>query len=231
MSLDREVKEAFLRLLREDAEFKDEIRKLIAPDLATREDLEKILLEIKQLREDFNRMEAEIKQLREDFNRMEAEIKQLREDFQAEIKQLREDFTRMDLRMTEGFQRLDNRISALGDRWGRHNEKTVLKALKEFFEDRFNVKVETWYAFDEKGIVHGHPSDVEVDIVIYNDEHWLIEYTSRAKRSDVSELLRISQFYEEKVGIKPARLYIVSPFVDEDAMKLAGMLGIHVITY
>ena len=243
MPADIELKEAFLRLLHEDPEFKDELRKLLIPEVATKDDLKDILQEIKRLREDF---QAEIKQLREDFNRMEAEIKQLREDFQAEIKQLREDFQaeikqlredfqaeikQLHTEMNQKFQIVENRIASLGGRWGRETEKTIIKALREFFEKRFNVKIKTWYSVDNSGMVYGHPSSIEVDIVISNGEHWLIEYTARVKRSDVGELYRIAKLYEEKEGVKPSRLYIVSPFVDEDAMHLAGMMGIHIITY
>ncbi len=246
------LKEELLRLLREDDDLKREIKQLLAPEVASKNDLQAVLQEIKQLREDFILMNAEIKQLREDFNRIDAEIKQLREDFQAEIKQLREDFNRIDAeikQLREDFNRMNaeikqlredfqaeirqlrNMISALGARWGRDNERTILNAFREFFEDRFNVKVKNWVTLDEKGTVFGHPAEVEVDIVIHDGEHWLLECKSRARRADVAELARIATLYEEKEGVKPSKLYIVAPFVDPEAYKLATMLKVDIISY
>ncbi len=86
-------------------------------------------------------------------------------------------------------------------------------------------------AYDEKGIVYHHPSEVKVDVVISNGEHWLIECKSRVRRSDVAELMRIAEVYEEKEGVKPSRLYMISPFVDDDAQKLAALKGVLILTY
>ncbi len=35
---------------------------------------------------------------------------------------------------------------------------------------------------DDDGLVYGHPSDVEVDVVVRNDTHILVEVKSRVSR-------------------------------------------------
>ena len=75
----------------------------------------------------------------------------------------------------------------------------------------------------------GRPSVIEVDMVVKDREHILIEIKSSVSRADVFELWRIGQLYERVRGIKP-RLAIVSPFVREDAKKVAKELGIEVYT-
>ena len=75
----------------------------------------------------------------------------------------------------------------------------------------------------------GHPCPVEVDVVIRDREHILIEVKSSVSRADVFELWRVGQLYERVKGVKP-RLAIISPFVREEAEKVARELGIEVFT-
>ena len=66
-------------------------------------------------------------------------------------------------------------------------------------------------------------------MLITDREHILIEIRSSVSRADVFELWRIGQFYERVRGVRP-RLAIVSPFVREEAKKVAKELGIEVYT-
>jgi len=96
-------------------------------------------------------------------------------------------------------------------------------------ERYFGGRVERWTHYDEEGLVFGFPSPVEVDIVVSDEEHILVEIKSSVSRADVYELWKVGQLYERIRGVKP-RLAIVSPFVREEAKKLAKELGINVYT-
>ena len=78
-----------------------------------------------------------------------------------------------------------------------------------------------------RGIVYGHPSEVEVDVLVRDKEHILIEVKSRVSKGDVAELSRIGRLYELKEGVKP-RLLIIGGFVDEKALDLARNLKVEV---
>ena len=78
-------------------------------------------------------------------------------------------------------------------------------------------------------VSQGFPSLVEVDMVISDKEHILVEIKSSVSRADVYELWKVGQLYERIRGVKP-RLAIVSPFVREETKKLAKELGIDVYT-
>ena len=206
------LKREIIRLLKEDEDFRVMLIGTLASAFATREETNAILQEIKNLRIDFNKR---MEEMREDFNRrMEA--------FERRMEEMREDFNRrMDV--------FDTKLSALGARWGLINEASVREALRGILEKFFRAKVERWEVYDEKGVVYGHPSIIDVDVLIRDTEHILIEIKSHVRKGDIAELLRISQLYQEKTGVTP-RLVIVSPYVDEKARELAKIKNIIVYT-
>ncbi len=127
--------------------------------------------------------------------------------------------------MNKGFERVHRRITALGARWGLENERAFRAGLKGILEQRFGAVVTQWRHYDEKGFVFGVPTWVEVDVLVHNGEHLLVEVKAHVSRGDISEFHRLGQFYEQVTGIKP-RLIIVSPFVDERAADLAKLWDI-----
>jgi len=206
------LKREIIRLLKEDEDFRIMLIGTLASAFATREETNAILREIRNLRTDFNKR---MEEMREDFNRrMEA--------FERRMEEMREDFNRR-------MEMFDTKLSALGARWGLINEASVRQALKGILERFFKAKVERWEVYDEKGLVYGHPSMIDVDVLIRDSEHILIEIKSHVRKGDVAELLRISQLYQEKTGVTP-RLVIVSPYVDEKAKELAKIKNITVYT-
>ena len=190
------LKEEFIELLQTDKEFRTKVHTLLQETFSTKDDIQIVLLQIKQLREDFQN-----------------EMKQQHDQFQNEMKQQRVDMFAL-------FERVDLKLGALGARWGILSEQATRNGLKEIFKRKMNVEVSNWSTYDEKGIVFGVPSRVEIDIVIKNTEHWLVEYKASVQRSDVAELVRKGTLYQEKEKITPI-LYIISPFVDPHTKNLA----------
>ena len=224
------LKREIIRLLKEDEDFRIMLIGTLASAFATREETNAILREIRNLRTDFNKR---MEEMREDFNRrmeaFERRMEEMREDFnrrmeafERRMEEMREDFNRR-------MEMFDTKLSALGARWGLINEASVRQALKGILERFFKAKVERWEVYDEKGLVYGHPSMIDVDVLIRDSEHILIEIKSHVRKGDVAELLRISQLYQEKTGVTP-RLVIVSPYVDEKAKELAKIKNITIYT-
>ena len=215
------LKSEILRLLREDEEFRYAVAGLIG--------LEEILKRL-------DRHEAELVKLREDMNRLREDMNRLREDmnrgfkrYDEELIRLREDMNKLREDMNEGFQLLRRHIDALGARWGLLAEKSFRAGMVGVVERYFGGRVERWTHYDEEGFVFGFPSLVEVDMVISDKEHILVEIKSSVSRADVYEFWRVGQLYERIRGVKP-RLAIISPFIREEAKKLAKELGIDVYT-
>ena len=87
------------------------------------------------------------------------------------------------------------------------------------------AKVTRETRYDEKGIVYGHPSVVEVDLIVKDKEHILVEVKSRISRGDVAEIYRIGKLYEEVHGINP-KLPIIGGFIDSRAWNTARKLEV-----
>ncbi|MEM4531710.1 MAG: DUF3782 domain-containing protein [Thermofilaceae archaeon] len=190
------------------------------------EEFAKVWAELAKLREDmlegFRRHDEELAKLRQDmlegFKRHDEELAKL----WSEVSKLREDFNR-------GFAALNRRLDALGARWGVMAESAFREGLRALLED-LGIRVEKWSAFDEKGRVYGYESVVELDVAVKDGELILVEVASHVKQSDVSTFKRKAEFYAEKTGRKPDKLIIVSPYVDESALRAAKQLSIEVYT-
>jgi hypothetical protein len=210
---------------------------------ALRENQNKIWEEIRALRENQNKIWEEIRTIKEDIrklwenqNRMWEEIRALRENqnkIWEEIKSLRENQYKLweEVRiLREDFSKLIKRIDALGSRWGILAESAFRNALKGLLEKSFNIRIERWINYDDEGFVYGHPSVVEIDIALRDQELILIEVFSHAKTADISLFNRKAIFYEKKVGKKPSRLIFVTPYAENDAIDLANKLRIELYT-
>ena len=147
------------------------------------------------------------------------------------LKEVLERLEKVEKRIEEHSKRIEDLskvIAAIGARWGVLSESAFREGMRRIVQDILGVaKVDKWVYFDSEGFVFGRPSVVEVDLVIKDGEHMLIEVKSSVSRGDVLELVRIGELYEKVTGVKP-RLMIVSPFVDEKARQLASEFGIAV---
>jgi hypothetical protein len=100
--------------------------------------------------------------------------------------------------------------------------------MKYVVEEIFGVaRVSKWRWLDQEGLVYRHPAVVEVDVLVRDKEHVLLEVKSRVSTGDVLELYRIGFLYEKVVDIKP-RLVIVGGFIDRGVHELAEKLGVEV---
>jgi len=121
-------------------------------------------------------------------------------------------FNQLVLEMREGFARVDRTISALGARWGLMSERAYRNGIRELLHSKLGWKVEQWEVMDKEAVVYGKPSIVEVDLLIKDDVHTLIEI-----------------LYEKISKIKP-ELLIITPFCDEKARIFAKENNVKIIT-
>jgi len=215
-----ELKRRLLSLLREDEEFRYAVAGLLG--------LDTILLELKALREDFNEhVKLEEKRWEENEKRWEEAYRRF-ERIEEELKALRLDFNRLYEQVNRRLDSFERKLIALGARWGVESEEAFREAMKGILERILGTAmVERWTYFDSEGEVFGHPAQVEVDLLIRDGVHVLVEVKASVSDADVAKLWRVGRLYEKATGVKP-RLVIVSPFVDERAIKLAGELGVEV---
>ena len=157
------------------------------------------------------------------------EILKRLDQHQQQLIKLRQDLNKLREDMIEGFKLVERHISALGARWGLLSEEAFREGLKGVLED-LGLKVEKWTTFDHEGKVHGYPSEVEVDVVVKDGKLMIIEVSSHIRASDIYQLKRKAELYQEKTGRKPDKLMAITPYADKKAVEAAEKLGVEVYT-
>jgi len=245
--LSEEEKESILKTIEADRKFRHALMGLLGytevlERFARLEERQQSLEERQQrLEERQQRLEERFSQLEERFARLEERQQRLEERFA----QLEERFARLEerqQRLEERFAQLEERflriesallefkktVAAIAHRFGVMTEESFREAMKYVVEEVLGTaKVERWVYRDSEGIVYGYPSMVEIDLVVRDTEHILVEVKSRVDRSDVRELHRIGELYEKVVGVKP-RMLIIGGFVEQRAYEAAEALNVEV---
>lgn len=219
-------KEEFLRLLDEDREF----RYAVMGRLGFTELLEHFArLEERQaaLEERQAALEERQQRLEEHFARLEERFAEL-EERQQRLEERQQRLEERVARVEEELRENRRVLAVISHRFGILTEAGFREAMKYVVEETLGTaKVEKWSYRDEKGFVYGAPSDVEVDVVVRDDVHILMEVKSRVSAGDVSEIARIGELYHKVTGVKP-RLLILGGFIDFRAREVAEKLGVEV---
>jgi len=136
-----------------------------------------------------------------------------------------------DKRFESLTKKLDNTIGSLGARWGMRSEKSFRNGLQAILEESFDIKVLNINEFDDEGTVFGRPDQVELDIIIKNGILIICELKSSMSKPDMYIFERKVRFYEQRHNRKASRMIVISPMVDEKALKVAKNLNIEVYSY
>ncbi|MEQ9714288.1 MAG: DUF3782 domain-containing protein [Candidatus Asgardarchaeum sp.] len=196
-----------------------------------------------KMREDFNkqfeafsrRMDAFEKRMDMFEERMDAFERRM-DAFEEQMMKMREDFNKQFeafSRQMNAFEKVlmsvERRTTALGARWGYESESSFRNAIKGLLEEDFGVTVKKWEYYDSEGFVYWRPSTVEVDVLIKDSKHILIEIKSSISKNDVAMFLKKGELYKRVTGVEP-ELMIVSPFIDPDAEAYAKDNNIRIYT-
>ncbi len=236
------LKNKILKLLEEDREFRyammgllgfkevlDRITKLeerqqkLEERFARLEERQQVLEErLAKIEERQQRLEEKFAQLEEMFAKLEERVIRLEE----RMEKLEERVTRVE----ESLERLSRAVVTIGNRFGILAESVFREALTGILRKYFGADARRWSCMDEDGIVYGYRSLIEVDVVVKDDAHILVEVKSRADPSDVIELVRIGELYKKVTGVKP-KLAIVAGYVRKKTYEVAVKHGVEIYTY
>jgi hypothetical protein len=149
----------------------------------------------------------------------------------ATKKDLEEMATKKDLEELRRFVQI--RLDALGARWGILNEEAFREGVASILRET-GYKVERWIYMDKDGYVYGHPSTIDIGILVRNDTLILVEITSSVRRGDYIYVKRKAELYEMVESKKPAKIFIITPYIDDrnpDEIILgAREKGVEIIT-
>ncbi len=217
MALSSEERRRFLRALEEDEEF----RLAVAGLLGFRE----ILEALREVREGQARLEE---------RQMSLEERQARlEEMQARLEERQAKLEERQTRLEERFARLEEEmretrrvLAVVSHRFGVLSEAGFREDMKYVVEESLGAgRVERVRLRDEEGLVYGYPGEVEVDLLVRDGVHILVEVKSRVRAGDVAELGRVGRLYERVRGVKP-RLVLLGGFIDPGAWRAAERLGV-----
>ncbi len=219
MSLSNAEKQKFLRALEEDLEFRYAVMGLLG--------FKEILDRIVRLEERFAKLEERQQILEERFAGLEERYSKLEERF-ARLEERQQILEERFARLEEEFRENRRLVLIVAHRFGVISERAFREAMRFVVEEVLGVaKVEKWVYRDGEGYVYGYPSIIEVDVVVRDDVHVLVEVKSRVSRGDVAELYRKAVLYERIVGVKP-KMLIIGGFIDEDAWEAARKLDVEI---
>lgn len=190
-----------------------------------REETRAALREAAQIRKETEKILNELAQSRKVTEQAIQELTQARKETEQAIQELTQAQKRTDTQVAK----LDRTVHAIGARWGIQSEASFRDALSSILGDS-GFEVESYIKHDTEGRVHGHPAQVELDVVIRDGKLMLIEIKSSMSRSEVYTFERVVEFYETQENRKVDRKLIVCPFFKPGAIDVAEKLGIEVFT-
>ena len=207
-----DLKREFLRLLREDEEFRYAIMGLLG------------MVDLKSSVDNLVKAMDELKKTVEMLTNSFTELKKVIETLSDDVKKHGD----VILIMQSTLEKLTSSVTALGYRYGLFTEEAFRETIKYLVSDLLRAyTVRRWTYYDSEGVVFGHPSVIDVDVLVRDNEHILIEYKALIDRGDVAELAREGMLYERVNKVKP-KLLIVGPAIRRRALELARELGVEV---
>ncbi len=184
---------------------------------------------IQALQEQMVKLQEQVARNTERLTKLEEQVVRLWEAVKALQEQVAE-HTKAIRALQEEVKRLDNRLAALGARWGLYAEDAVREALYKVLEEYLGVgRVEKWVERDNDGFVFGVPAVVEIDVVVRDDTHYLIEVKSSLDRYDVYVFNRKCEFYARRVKPPRVKKLMVTFFADPGVEQEARALGVEVV--
>ena len=218
------IKQEFLKLLKEDTEFRYAVLGYLG--------LDTIVKSIESLQRQFREFQKEILALQKQVAEHSKAIRSLQEQvkiLQEQVKNLQVEVKRHGEileKHTHAIEKLTATINAIDTRYGVLTEEAFRESIKYLVQDLLKeYNVIKWTYYDEEGLVYAYPAVIDVDVLIRDKEHIIVEYKASVDKSDAAELYRIGKLYEKITKVKP-KLLIVSPAIRKRAKELADKLKI-----
>ena len=136
---------------------------------------------------------------REEVALVVTELRALRTEMEHRFEKVDARFDRVEAQMKAGFDRLERTIDRLGSRWGIRSESVFRRTIAALLEESFGVGVEQRSIAGE-----------QVDVVIHDHQHVLVEIAANVGRTIQTRLERKRRLYEESTGVRPARVILAT---------------------
>ncbi|MHC1591931.1 MAG: DUF3782 domain-containing protein [Candidatus Helarchaeales archaeon] len=185
----------------------------------------------KRFEESDKRFNELVENMNKRFEESDQRLKELIDTMNKRFEESDKRFNELVEKMNVGFMKLEAAIGSLGYRSGIRLERTILKLLQKTLEHR-NIdinKIERIELFDKNGEVFTKNYRTDIDVLIKNGFHFLMEVKYKADNRDVFHFLKVAELYARNFR-RPNKLILLTLDIDPLTQEYAENENIEVIT-
>jgi len=175
----------------------------------------------------WNVIKDELGVKREDFTELKSivqELAQAQRRTEERVEELAQAQRQTDRSVQRLSETIEFKIGGLGRRGGVGSEASFRRGLREILSDT-GYEVVAYIKKDDAGVVFGHPAVIEIDVLVRGDRTVGVEIKSSVGRDDVYVFKRKAEFYERMSGHRIDLLLMITPFIDDEARRVATEFG------
>ncbi len=195
-------------------------------------ELKNIVFELAEAQRDLakaqNRTEVRVEELAEAQNRTEQRVEELAEAqkrTEVKVEELAEAQKNTELSIKDLTRTIDFKIGGLGRKWGVDSERSFRNGLTTILSET-GYEVFNYMVKDTEGFVFGHPSEIEIDVIVSGEKTLVVEIKASVSKSDVFVFLKKGEYYTKITRKMVDGLIMIAPFVEDPAREVADKFNI-----
>jgi len=167
-----------------------------------------------QVDQRFEQVDQRFEQMDQRFEQMDQRFEQVDQRFEG----IDQRIDSLQAEMRASFQDLRRSIDRLGSRWGIRIESVFRQTMVELLERSFGVRVEQRNIGGE-----------QFDVVIFDDQHILVEIASSVGPGIQPRLERKRDLYTQATGVAPARFILATAGIHSRRAQALREAGFEVV--
>ena len=193
-----------------------------------REDFTELKNIVFELAEAQKRTEVKVEELAEAQKRTEVKVEELAEAqkrTEVKVEELAEAQKNTELSIKDLTRTIEFKIGGLGRKWGVESERSFRNGLTTILSET-GYEVFNYMVKDTEGFVFGHPSEIEIDVIVTGEKTLVVEIKASVSKSDVFIFLKKGEYYTKMTGKKVDGLIMIAPFVEDPAREVADKFNV-----
>lgn len=165
---------------------------------------------------------------REDFTELKNivfELAEAQKRTEVKVEELAEAQKNTELSIKDLTRTIDFKIGGLGRKWGVDSERSFRSGLTTILSET-GYEVFNYLVKDTEGFVFGHPSEIEIDVIVTGEKTLVVEIKASVSKSDVFVFMKKGEYYSKMTGKKVDGLIMITPFVEESAREVANQFKV-----
>ena len=193
-----------------------------------KEDFTELKNVVFDLAEAQKRTEIKVEELAEAQKRTEIKVEELAEAqkrTEIKVEELANAQKNTELALKDLARTIEFKIGGLGRKWGVESERSFRNGLTTILSDT-GYEVLNYIVRDTEGFVFGHPSEIEIDVIVTGGKTLVVEIKASVSKSDVFVFLKKGEYYTKITGKKIDRMIMITPFVEDQAREVADQFNV-----